>query len=182
MSPNTVLNRRSTTQVSIDLPGPLGPRSPPKRVIDRRRVARQARCRTNNALGQTVRAPARPTPSRQPGPSTVAGQRTEPVALRRRTAPNHQSDHQAAQHDRLQLTVVSQLSHCATKLRHSPVGARQMRLTQTNLPMSLEPFVGAAHGAGYKERAGSECWSTAVIGRLRHVREIPDERTAWQNS
>jgi glyoxylase-like metal-dependent hydrolase (beta-lactamase superfamily II) len=25
---------------------------------------------------------------------------------------------------------------------------------------------------------GLECWSTAVIGRLRHVREIPDERTA----
>jgi hypothetical protein len=179
MSPNTVPNRRSTTQVSIDLPGPT---SPPKRVIDRRRVARQARCRTNNALGRTVRAPARPTPSRQPGPSTVAGERTEPVALRRRTAPNHQSDHQAARQERPQLTV-SQLSHCATKLRHSPVGAVQMRVTQTHLPMSLEPFVGAAHGgAGYKERTGLECWSTAVTGRLRHVGEIPDERTAWQNS
>jgi hypothetical protein len=33
-----------------------------------------------------------------------------------------------------------------------------------------------------KERSGFECRSTEVIDRLRHVREMPDERTAWQNS
>jgi hypothetical protein len=36
--------------------------------------------------------------------------------------------------------------------------------------------------AANKERTGLGCRSTEVIDRLRHVREMPDERTAWQNS
>ena len=56
-------------------------------------------------------------------------------------------------------------------------------VSQTHLPISLEPLVDATDGgAGYQERTGPECWSTSVIGRLRHRREIPDERTARKNS
>jgi hypothetical protein len=49
--------------------------------------------------------------------------------------------------------------------------------------MPAWPFAAVIWGsAGYKERTGLKRWSTRVIGRLRHVREIPDERTARQNS